>query len=77
MKGGIMSSFTNYPVLISESMNPFDVSIAFKCEKCGRISKTLNHICYEEGEILIVREGILKKIKKLFKPVKKLNPVEI
>ena len=60
-----MSSFTNYPVLISESMNPFDVSIAFKCEECGRISKTLNHVCNQEIVELPIKESFFNKISRI------------
>lgn len=60
-----MSSFTNYPILISESMNPFLTSVTFKCDKCGKISKNLDHVCFEKKEH-VLRESFWTKIRKSF-----------
>ena len=61
-----MPSFTNYPIFIAESMNPFIVSIAFKCDRCGKISKTLFHICDEEVVELPIKENFFVKTKRIF-----------
>ena len=71
-----MSSFTNYPILIAESMNPFIVSVAFKCEFCGKVSKTLEHTCFKEEQIVVIKESFPNKIRRLFSSVKPRTTLE-
>ena len=65
-----MSSFANYPILIAESMNPFLVSVAFKCEFCGKVSRTLEHDCFKEKQIMVIKESFRSKIKRLLSSLK-------
>ncbi|MCK5539129.1 MAG: hypothetical protein KAI79_20065 [Bacteroidales bacterium] len=65
-----MSSFTNYPILIAESMNPFFVSVAFKCELCGKVSRSLEHDCSKEKQMMAVKESFRSKIKKILSSLK-------
>lgn len=62
----MMTSFTNYPVLIADSMDPFSVSVAFRCELCGRVSRNLDHICLTEEIVADNRQSARDKVKEFF-----------
>ncbi|PLX20891.1 hypothetical protein C0584_03855 [Candidatus Parcubacteria bacterium] len=41
-----MRRYTNYPILISDGMNPFSVTVGFRCGECGQISEDITkHKC--------------------------------